>query len=99
MIIIYGASDDLIEVEGEIEEEFTYDEEASYLGFSDGTLLSIKYGDEGIWRIAPLVRGAGQLSIVQATSAEDDNYSDRATLEGASISWVLYGAQKAVAKR
>ncbi len=53
-VIVYGASDDLIEVEGAIREEFTAnrDGEANLLAFSDGTLLEVTYTDAGIWRIA-----------------------------------------------
>lgn len=91
-VTIYGASDDLIEVEGDVTEEFNAiefgGEQPAYLAFSDGTLLRIEYSDTGVWRITPIVRGAAGLTIVQAPGDEDDdNYSDRATLDG-EIRWV-----------
>jgi len=40
MLKVYGASDDLIEIKGDIREEFSrYDSEGDYLAFSDGTVL------------------------------------------------------------
>jgi hypothetical protein len=59
MIEIYGSSDDLVEIEGGIDEEFPADGAGPhYLAFSDGTLLSIDYGREGIWRINRLATGS-----------------------------------------
>lgn len=88
-ITIYGASDDLIEVEGDISEEFSaLGEDDGYLiAVSDGTLLRVRYTADGVWRIEPVHQGGADLDIVQAISADDDNYSDRATLTG-TIDWV-----------
>lgn len=92
-ITIYGASDDLIEIEGGIREEFSYvgDGDADLLAFSDGTILRVAYTAAGVWRISPVVRGTSELSIEQATEDDDPNYSDRATLSGAVVSWVVQG--------
>ena len=60
-ITVYGASDDLIEIEGDISEEFNYpynaDDKGVLLAFSDGTLARIKYDSGGMWRITPHARG------------------------------------------
>jgi len=91
---IYGASDDLIEIEGDIREEFNPSaDEPSLLAFSDGTLLQILYGmgHEGFWRITPLVYGSAKYRKTEATD-EDENYSDVVTLEG-DIKWVVCGDQ------
>ena len=97
---IYGASDDLIEVEGEIREEFSpLADEPSLLAFSDGTLLQIQYGagNKAFWRIQPLIYGSASYSKVEATD-EDENYSDVVTLEG-QIRWVVCGYQWARAAK
>jgi len=94
MLKIYGASDDLIEIEGDITEEFNpKDGERSLLAFSDGTLLQIQYGAGGnaFWRITPLIYGSAKYRKVEATD-EDENYSDVVTLEG-DIKWVVCGDQ------
>ncbi|WP_328344610.1 hypothetical protein [Micromonospora sp. NBC_00421] len=93
-ITVYGASDDIIEVDGDISAEFPYrNAEPATLGFSDGTLLRITYTNAGIWRISPIVRGAADLTIEQAPENDDSNYSDRATLSGAV--WVVHGIDHA----
>jgi hypothetical protein len=95
-ITIYGASDDLIEVEGSIEEEFGCrggENEGDLLAFSDGTILRVAYTAAGIWRITPVFRGNADLMIEQAPEGDDSNYSDRATLSNLSspMTWVVQG--------
>ena len=93
MLTIYGASDDLIEVEGDITEEFpAITDESSLLAFSDGTLLRVRYDEDGLWRITPLAKGTATLSITPATDPDSANYSDRATLEGAEFTWVAHAS-------
>lgn len=93
---VYGASDDLIEVEGAIEEEFPLPpREEAYLGFSDGTLLKIWYDSEG-WGIRRVVAGTADVSIVNAYEHGGPNdYADIATLTG-RVEWVVVGAERAV---
>jgi hypothetical protein len=102
---VYGASDDLIEVDGDIREEFgaygTDDDGPLYLAFSDGTLATIRYGadEKGYWRIFIHREGAAKSSLRQATD-EDTDYSDILTLTG-DVKWVVCGphlAKKAGAK-
>ena len=91
-----GASDDLIEIEGDIREEFSAlhngPDDASLLAFSDGTVLRIHFNEHGTWRIAPVYRGTGTLTIDQA--AEGDGATDKATLTG-PITWVVHGINHA----
>jgi len=92
VIEIRGASDDLIEIEGDIKEEFTYpSDEKTFLAISDGTLLSIRYDEHGFWRINRLTEGAAKYVKREGTDPEDD-YSDVVQLEGA-IYWVVCGVQ------
>ncbi len=87
-VVITGASDDLIEVDGDIREEFTYkdDDEGDLLAFSDGTLLHIEFGRFGVWRITHLAQGSAKLTIVQQT---EDEGTGTATLEG-DVRWVAH---------
>jgi hypothetical protein len=88
---IYGSSDDLIEIEGGIREEFDHyfdgreEEEKVYLAFSDGTLLHVQY--DGVWRFTPIKKGTAEYSKEEAEGADSDNYSDLVTLKG-DIYWV-----------
>lgn len=96
-ITVYGASDDLVEIEGDITEEFSFysDGEERLLAFSDGTLLSIYYDDNGIWRINRLVTGQSLYSKVDGDVVSDTN--DVVTLSGCTINWVVFGDKKAIA--
>jgi hypothetical protein len=91
---VYGVSDDLISVEGDIHEEFdAYDdgEEGSLLAFSDGTVVRIVLSASGVWRITLVVTPAPDTCVItQAPEDDEDDYSDRAALSG-EIRWVVRG--------
>ena len=93
MTTVYGASDDLIEIEGALREEFpaTADVEHDLLTFSNGVVIGVRYDDEGIWRITPIA-GADKVTIWQCPADDPhDRYSDRAEIEGAA--WVVCNDQ------
>lgn len=101
-ITVYAASDDLIEVEGDIREEFsTIDLPGGLLGgllaFSDGNVLRITYTVSGVWRISPVAYGLGDVAIEAAPENDEDNYTDRATIDG-QLKWVVLGSLVATAK-
>ena len=90
MTKIYGSSDDLIEVEGDIDNEFYCyaAEEPTYLALSDGTLLSVLYDDDGIWRFHLIVEGLADFSKTEGL--DDEIHSDIITLDG-PIRWAILG--------
>ena len=93
-ITIRGHSDDIIVIEGDISEEIShYEPEHVYLFFSDGTVLSVSYGqrNSGFWRIAPIIKGTAKYAKKEATD-EDKDYSDIVTLTG-DIKWVGVGQE------
>lgn len=92
-VTVYGASDDLIEVDGDIREEFyaNGDDGADYLAFSNGLVLQVIYGDEGVWRINTVEPGYGEIvTRVPAPIGDDNNYSDRVTVK-ADFRWIMHG--------
>lgn len=85
-ITIYGASDDLIEIEGDIEEEFNWiadDGESRLLAFSDGTLLRVLYDRDGIWRLNKVASGTAQFEKVEGDVEKDT--PDKVTLSGVEV--------------
>jgi hypothetical protein len=57
--MITGASDDTIEIYGELRDEFS----SAYcvcgiMAVSDGTLLNVKYDEDGIWRFTTKIKGS-----------------------------------------
>ncbi len=92
-ITVYGASDDLIEIEGDIRDEFSpTDDEVGYVACSDGTVLSIEYAKDGCWRVNRVVKGTAAYKKIEAEGSDTDNYSDRVTLTG-DIAWIVLGTQ------
>lgn len=62
---IYGASDDLIELEGDISEEFYGGDDPKYLTFSDGTVIAAIYcptNYEG-WKIERVAEGTATFKV------------------------------------
>lgn len=101
-IVLYGASDDLIEVESTSfrDEEFNVNldraSDSVILAVSDGTLLRVRYDEEGIWRFTPVVIGSASVSINHATyDGDNGSYTDRVTLVGDDLHWVMLGTQLA----
>lgn len=89
MIKVYGASDDLVEVEGDPGEEFGCYNKTGYLVFSNGVVLSIAYGDLGIWKINKM---SDPLKVVNLEICEDPDanpYSDIAYIDG-DIKWMFF---------
>lgn len=72
--IVTGASDDLIELRGELYEEFnSYDCHNGAIAFNDGTLLNVRYDEDGIWRFNLIYRGNLFIKIEQGSVEEDTN--------------------------
>ena len=100
-VVVYGASDDLVEVDGDLSEEFTsFEPKPDLLEFSDGTWAEVKLDTEGQWRIK-LVEDSGLIEAVHTPSREEDgvgprydedgcnDYSDKLVLTG-PIEWVKH---------
>ena len=86
MIKVYGASDDLIEIEGDINEEFDVYNQDSLLTFDDGTVLSVKYNNDGVWKIERTKEGTATYCKLYEVDAGSENrgegYTDIVTLVG-----------------
>lgn len=97
MVKIYGVSDDLIEVEGDIREEFSFfpddEKERRLLAFSDGTVLGANYDADGIWRLAVVARGSCTLEKQEGSATEDT--PDIVTMTG-DVRWVVFGKEIAL---
>jgi len=83
MTKIYGASDDLIEFDGDFSGEVgcfgTDDRDQGVLVYvSDGTILEVQYGKggAGIWEVKLLQRGSLFDKIEPCTDEDTDPYSD-----------------------
>lgn len=102
---IFGASDDLIELEGDIDEEFSAlghsdsdGDDGGLIAFSDGTVVDIRFTENGTWRITPVCNGSSLFELEQCTKDDEDNYSDHLTLTG-DIKWAVFGSEIVVNSR
>ena len=91
---IYGASDDLVEFDGEYRGEVgsygTDDREKGVLVVcSDGTVAEVKYGkNEGaIWEVKVLRKGSLFVKVDPCDNEDDDPYSDILYLND-GIKWI-----------
>lgn len=80
---VYGASDDLIEFEGDFSGEVgcygtDENEHGVLVMLSDGTVLEVKYGkdDRGIWEVKCLRKGSLFDRIETCDDEDADPYSD-----------------------
>lgn len=88
MITISGYSDDIVEVDGDLIEEFAYFGDPALIACSDGTLLRIDLDTEGVWRLTQV---AGGSASYQHTPGTEDG-TDRVVLDG-DIRWVVYATE------
>lgn len=87
-VTICGASDDLIEIDGDLTDEFNpSNDDPSYLAFSDGTVLRVQY--DGFWRVVRLRTGTAGFEKHEGTDMDTD-YTDKVTLTG-DLLWVVFG--------
>ncbi len=102
--IVYGASDDLIEIDGDVRAEFysSWEDDKEYVAFSTGLLLGISYNKKGIWKITKEDVPEGvEVEIHPANSEQAkavldrsrNDYQDVAVIEGAKPNWILKGVQ------
>ena len=100
-LIVYGASDDLIEVREmtdpikvtrglEFDIYDTSEEAPAELHFTDGTILKVWYGDgdRGVWRIEIGKQGTAAIVVVPAED-EDGIYTDIAYVTSPDLGPVL----------
>lgn len=104
MLKIYGASDDLIEIEGDVREEFDpgYRNPCGWIEFADGTIVSVVLTD--FWRVTTVRPGAA-VETERLPAFESDNnpprrpdgtpeYSEVVTYVGDNLTPVTFHRQR-----
>lgn len=77
-LTFYGHSDDLIEIEGDIEDEIPCWDQNVEILVNDGTILLAHYGTGGIWNFTIVKNGEG--SLINHVKANTNHYSDVVTI-------------------
>ena len=90
-IIIKGHSDDIINVEGAIRDEFYPDSsDKMAIATNNGTLLAFEYTTGGIWRAKIIKEGLNKVDHDVNPESDEERYSDIVTITG-EIEWVIFG--------
>lgn len=100
---VYGASDDLIEIEGEIYEEHDEYDFNGKVEASDGTIANLKYDENGQWKFTIKKEGDKFLELIGAVGDDAEHTSENAVgctsysdvlvfKEG--IEWIKIGKKK-----
>ena len=84
MIWVSGSSDDLVEIEGDWEDEIGCYGGVVEIGFDDGTQLEMKYSDQGTWKAKVLKKGKAD-SKIEKLVENDDYYSDLFTIDTGGV--------------
>ncbi len=102
---VYGASDDLVEFEGDLSGEFgcfgSGDEDGALgvlIAFSDGTVLAVRYGKPGlggVWAITVLRQGEMFLRREECSDEDADPYSDQVFFKAGPLkAWAAKDAER-----
>lgn len=81
-IAIYGASDDIILVDGAIQQEYESPDGSFIVKMSDGTELIASYGkkvegkEQSIWTISEVSKGPAFIEKEECFSEDEEIYSD-----------------------
>ena len=83
MIQVSGWSDDLVEIDGDWQDEIGCFGQIVNIEFDDGTEIEVKY-DEGAWKVKVLCEGSAD-HRTERLETNGDYYSDLFTIETGSI--------------
>lgn len=92
-VTVYGVSDDLIFLDGDIRAEFRMgsNEDSEVLAFSNGVVLRVRYTAAAVWRIELVTAPAGVIvAIAEAPGDDEENYSDSAEIVD-TVAWAVHG--------
>lgn len=81
-LTIYGASDDLIEFNGDFEDEGNhYGDDPAFVHLDDGSVIKALYDQDGIWRLDPVKLADGTTVAKHEKGDVEQDTPDRLTLK------------------
>ena len=84
MIQVSGWSDDLVEIDGDWQDEIGSYGQIVNIEFDDGTEIEVKYDDDGAWKVKVLREGSAD-HRTERLETNGDYYSDLFTIETGRI--------------
>lgn len=96
MVKVYGASDDLIEIDGSVykENEIGCYNSVTQITFTDGAVIQVAYPKPGmgVWGIKVLQKGTGHWTLDVCKDEEAKIYSDIYCTDAEIVSHELFDA-------
>ena len=80
MIQVSGCSDDLVEIDGDWQDEIGCYGQTVNIEFDDGTEIEVEYGDNAAWKVKVLREGSADHRTEKLVD-NGDYYSDLFTIE------------------
>jgi len=93
MITIYGHSDDLIEIEGDIREEFNIYNTDGYLLTSTGVMIKVRYDGEWFFNVVK----EGKNTYVRVKPIEEGKYTETVLIDSPDVKWIAFTEKSFVA--
>lgn len=92
---VYGCSDDLIEIEGDLNGEFENYSSNTLLTFSDDTVLLVKYSTKisGVWEIVVIKKGSLFDRFEECLDPDAKPYSDQVFFKN-GLEWFVFSNHK-----
>ena len=87
MIKVCGHSDDLIEIEGDWEDEIGSFQADTKITFDEGTELMMHYDENGIWKAKVLKAGSGAY-VISRLEENGDYYSDLFEIDAEKVTGI-----------
>ncbi len=88
MTKIYGASDDLIEIEGDVNDEHGEYNFSGTISCSDGTKVKVSYDEDGNWKFNKIEYGSKFKALIVAVG-DDNKHTEPLAIDCSSYSDVL----------
>ena len=91
MIKVYGCSDDLVEIEGNYEDEIVCYDRNVRIVFRDGTKILVGYGKPGlgVWWIKVEKQGTAKQALTICEDEDAEIYSDIFEIDSPILGWVI----------
>jgi len=97
MTTVTGGSDDLVELEGDLCEEFDANDcNDGRMALSDGTLMKVEYDEDGLWRFKVLYKGSLYDHKVEGCMDDDDGTNDVVHFK-AGLKWAMFSLDAEIA--
>jgi len=89
-VMIVGGVDDVVEIRGDVQEEYVLDGDLGFIGCGDGTLISVEIEEEsGQWLFSQVTAGSADIKIHDHET--DTGQKTKAVTMAGDLNWFIFG--------